>query len=161
MLVKEAAKLDAEQVLNTYWDGNFPVDVNGIAKKMGVEVFDSILASDISGYIVKRPGEPAEIHVATDHVPTRKRFTVAHELGHFVERTTRAGDDDFGYVEKRGGKRTLQEFYADEFAGHVLMPQKDVDKMGREGKKPFEMAKAFGVSLDAMMVRLRRLHADA
>ena len=87
----------------------------------------------------------------------RRRFTFAHELGHYIERTTLANDNDFAFKDGRSEKYDLHEFYADEFAGALLMPEDDFLKMQQEGKSLVDMAAKFGVSLSAVRKRRERL----
>lgn len=89
------------------------------------------------------------------------RFTLAHELGHYVERVDVSDDNDFSFVEKREpGQYDLHEFYADEFAGALLMPEQPFMTMLDEGKSLIEIAARFGVSLDAARKRRERLRTN-
>lgn len=157
MLVKEAAKLDAESTLSAYWNQGFPIDPEAIARQLDIDVFQKELPDGVSGMIIKHAGMPAEITVDRTEIPARRRFTVAHEIGHFIERTTRARDDDFGFIEKRGGTRNIHEIYADEFAGNLLMPEREVKRLLTSGYDLIRMAGHFGVSIPAMKVRLARI----
>lgn len=94
----------------------------------------------------------------------RKRFTCAHELGHYRERQM-AGDAEYGFedsfVDTREGIRRPDyfphEFFADEFAGAVLMPETMILKYKHEGMPVERMAEVFGVSVSAVRRRLAAL----
>lgn len=154
--MKEASQRDAQDTLRQYWPrGVFPVDPVAIAIAMGLRVYSAQLGTDISGMIVREVDSDAEIWVDVDDSPTRQRFTVAHELGHYVERGGQAGA--VNYVDRRGGPFTLRELYANEFAGNLLMPEEEVERMWKQTQSRVKLANYFGVSQDALGVRLRRL----
>lgn len=60
-----------------------PVDVVRIANEFGIEVCYDQLGQEVSGYIEKSNDNGYKIVVNSDHSRTRKRFTIAHELGHW------------------------------------------------------------------------------
>ena len=159
MLVKDQAALDAQEVLDAYWANGFPVDPVRIAEAMGMTVHAADLADNISGMLRVEVDEAPEIFTHIDDVPQRRAFTVAHELGHYYERTQR-GDRDFNFIDRRGGTYDVHEFYADEFAGNLLMPADEVRRALGQGMRLARLAQHFGVSLPAMKLRLRRLGLD-
>ena len=62
-----------------------PVPVVGIAKALGVQVRRQRAEPDLSGFLLRDAGGPrAIIGVNSQHHQNRRRFTVAHELGHFL-----------------------------------------------------------------------------
>jgi len=81
------AELWAGRLLSEYWDGKFPVDPNSIAVKMGMEVYFVPIPGGLAGAILKtRKEETPKIFVDNNASTSRKRFTIAHELGHCVEK---------------------------------------------------------------------------
>lgn len=160
MLVKEVAADEAKAVLQSHWNGSFPVDVDSIARSLGIRVSRASLPEGTSGMILKRPGLDAQIMVERSDAPLRQRFTTAHELGHFVERTVvqSTPDDDFGFVDRRNAKTSdLHEFFANEFAANLLMPRDEVQRCSNAQMSVIAMAARFGVSVIAMKFRLDRL----
>lgn len=153
-LVWQDARRSAKNVRDKYWDGRYPVKVSEISRKMGVMTYRATLPAGLSGMIIKEKGSEPRSYADADEPDVCRRFTFAHELGHYVERTTLADDDDFAFKDGRSEKYDLHEFYADEFAGALLMPEDDFVKMQQEGKSLIDMAARFGVSLSA--VRKRR-----
>lgn len=95
----------------------------------------------------------------------RRRFTLAHELGHLIERSTISGDQQFDFVDLRpdplftaqNSTYNLHEFYADEFAGSLLMPATKVEELRSEGWSVARMAAFFDVTPSAMSKRIERL----
>ena len=152
------AKTDAEGILRSVWGGHrIPVDPVRIARALGINVVDANLAGDVAGAIVKEAGKDAVILVNETDNPNRKRFTVAHELGHFVQKS----DDAFEYVDRRDTLSTMgvspEEMYANAFAANLLMPEEEVKRLHSEKASDLEMALRFGVSREAMRVRLSSL----
>src|SRR5690242_8059995 len=102
-----SAEEDARELLRTAWapasgegDIPLPVDPFAIAQALGIKAFSAPLDQGVSGMLVKRAGEDAEIYVHAADSPNRQRFTCAHELGHYVRRVA-AEDTEWEYVEHR------------------------------------------------------------
>jgi len=160
LLVKEAAQKCAESSLETHWGDGFPVDPVRVASGMGITVHFGGLPADTSGFIRKKPNRETEIFISEADSPLRQRFTCAHEIGHYVDRTVLqvVPDENFGFVDKRDGTvNDVHEFFANEFAGNLLMPAVEVRARFEQGWDTIRLAGHFGVSTAAMTVRLRRL----
>lgn len=138
-----------------------PVNVTGLAEALGVRVYESDnLPARISGKIVKDPqiggSEGYAIVVRSSDPYTRRRFTVAHEIAHFVLHRDRIGSlltDDEMY---RSGLGTLEEIEANRMAADILMPRR-VLKDYVDAPSPMsasELARRFQVSEQAMRIRL-------
>lgn len=149
----------AREVLSLYWDDRLPVDPGQIAKDMGVKLYARGGPDDpyaYSGYFRLVKGEPIIEYNATDILP-RRRFTVAHELGHFVlshEDAPRDKPESFGSLVS-----DVRERAANQFAAELLMPRewvRDIVLSGRMSSVQ-ELADAFAVSKVAMAYRLANL----
>jgi Zn-dependent peptidase ImmA (M78 family) len=158
---------DARQILKTVWsqDGDgapvpLPVDPFVIAQKLGIKAYATPLDEGISGMLVKRAGEDPEIYVHASDSPNRRRFTCAHELGHYYKRSA-TGDTAWEYVEHRdlltSAGNNVEEIYANKFAASLLMPREEVERLRDEGNGLPTLAYKFGVSEDAMYYRLVNL----
>lgn len=158
-LIKDAAREAADQVLSDHWTPNvFPVDPALIAINMGLKVFKAHLEEGTSGMILKRANMPAEIYFSATEAPQRQNFTCAHELGHYLERMNRPRpDEEFEFVDRRNGTVNAHEFYANEFAGNLLMPADDLRAEVVWGATDAELAKRYGVSQHAVKVRRMKL----
>ena len=89
------AELWASRLLDECWDGKFPVDPNSIAVKMGIEVYFAPIPGGLAGAILKTRKEKApKILVDNNASTSRKRFTIAHEIGHYVERLSDSESPD-------------------------------------------------------------------
>ncbi len=154
-----SAEREAERILATVWQGGFPVDPVLIAKNLGIDVKDATLRHNIAGAIVKESDKDAVILVNADDHPNRKRFTCAHELGHFVEHENLP--DSYEYIDLRGTLSATgtdpHERYANSFAAALLMPAAEVARLKAEDRTQTEMAFHFGVSQEAMHYRLKNL----
>ncbi len=95
------------------------------------------------------------IGVNKKHPRTRQRFTIAHELGHFMLGHGSGMCKDDGVIRGRD-----KEFHANHFAAELLMPLDRINDMIGYGLTKEIMAESFGVSMDAMTLRLKRLRLD-
>ncbi len=85
----------------------------------------------------------------------RRRFTIAHEIGHFVLHPGSIRHERGGLVNEALRSRERE---ADRFAAELLMPEHLVRQAVREqGVDPALLADRFQVSVKAMRVRLYRL----
>ena len=158
--IRLEARRDVDAVLDVHWDGSIPVDPFELATRLGPEVYTAQLGDDVYG-LITGPPHNAQIYLDVDQSPNRMRFSCAHELGHYVDRssTIDVNPGDFAKIDKRSdsGARTPPEVYANEFAAALLMPTKKVHEFHRQGMTNVEMANRFRVSLDALKWRLVNL----
>lgn len=156
-LVYEAARKQAQNYLDAYWDGLLPVKLAPITQALDASKVESDMLGSVSGLVIKDAGQPPRILLNSGESAQRRRFTWAHELGHVIERASVANDDEYSFSDARGKKYDLHEFYADEFAGALLMPLSELQRMQKCGRSIPEMANEFGVSVPAVQHRLKRL----
>jgi Zn-dependent peptidase ImmA (M78 family) len=146
-----------------------PVRIERIAKALGVELRSGDLG-DISGVLV-RSGETAVIGTNGTQSAQRQRFTIAHELGHYLlhEGVTNHVDRTYrvNYRSAESSQATnVEEIEANYFAASILMPKKMMDELRAEEAldddfKVHQLAKQFQVSRHAMSLRLVNLYEDA
>ncbi len=128
-----------------------------IAERWNASVEFARLREDLSGFIIKEPGQDPRIYINADHTTARQRFTLAHEIGHLIERESVAGDNNYSFVDYRSSEGyDLHEFFADEFAGELLMPAGLLIRTVRQHGE-YKAAVDFGVSVPAVKRRLARL----
>ena len=136
-----------------------PVNVVGIANAFGINVYHDELPEGISGKIIRdseHGGSSGFSIIVNESEPFhRKRFTIAHEIAHFLLHRNRIGDgltDDALY---RSGLSTVAEVRANKLAADILMPYALIEKAVKDGAKSVEeLAARFKVSQQAMKVRL-------
>jgi Zn-dependent peptidase ImmA (M78 family) len=135
-----------------------PVDVEGMARALGIVVHKVALDNDVSGKIECELRGPCRITVNADHSETRQRFTIAHEIAHFVLHRDLIGD---GIVDN-GLYRSLQpdriERQANRYAATLLMPRSLVQQAWQKGvQDEFALAEHFGVSPAVAKIRMVEL----
>ena len=159
MSYKREAAEAAERMLAERWDDTIPVDPVRIARGLGIEVLDARLRDNVSGALMKEPDQPPSIVLNWDDHRNRKRFTAAHELGHYVRRSEQV--DAYEYVDLRGPLASRgddpDEIFANAFAAALLMPEKHVRRLAGDGLNEIQMALRFDVSREAMRHRLTYL----
>ena len=125
-----------------------PVSVDAIAKALGLDVRYAPTSDDVSGALI-RNGNSAVIAVNSAQHENRQRFTIAHEIGHFIlhKRTQRHFDEDFriDYRNSVSSEATQRdEIEANRFAAALLMPEsflrQDLMKMKVDGKDIVKMS---------------------
>ncbi len=110
-----------------------PVNIEAIARGLGLSVVKNAkLAEGISGQIKRLPDGRFEVASSCSEHYYRQRFTLAHELGHYVLHRSLIGagvDDDTKYRSTSTGEfyntdiDHLHEKQANSFAANVLMPE--------------------------------------
>lgn len=141
------------------WDSVPPVDIVRIAYACGLKVYKVKDWKDkLSGMIKKDKEDGGEsgyaIYTNSKHSDTRRRFTVAHEIAHFVLHTNLIGDGLVDDALYRSGLSSLLETEANRFAADILMPMRLVREATEKETSIIELAKKFNVSDQAMAVRL-------
>lgn len=145
----------ALQALKAIDCDTYPVDVEKVANKMGLEVVEFPFHDNISGLLKKEEGV---IGVNRNQHPLRRRFTIAHELGHFLLGHGMESTQD-EIVDGHFAKSDLREREANMFASILLMPKDWVIKLvERDGLNIEKISTSFGVSKQAMTIRLLELN---
>lgn len=164
---REELEKQAEDLVREAGIKTIPVPVEAVAKHLGIEVDEADLGEECSGMLV-RHGDSAVIGVHADHHEHRQRFTIAHEIAHYILHSEEAYIDEHLHIDLRsnnpGSATKQEEDEANQFAGALLMPADQVRKAfaeqrvdpSRDDEIP-EMAKCFKVSAQAMMKRLQHL----
>jgi Zn-dependent peptidase ImmA (M78 family) len=157
--IKAEAEKDAARLLRAVWGDGIPVDPVSIAHELGVQVLEAELDPNTLGALVKEPGKEPTILLNQKDGQNRRRFTCAHELGHYVRRSEES--DKYARIDLRNSVSTTgedpDEIYANEFAACLLMPEDEVRTLFELGMDDLEMALHFKVSRQAMQFRLKNL----
>ena len=157
----------ARQILRSMGE-ELPVDIYAIARAYNIDVKEVALEDSVSGVLVIKNGR-AIIGVNETHLPSRQRFTIAHEVGHYLlHRDFSDVFVDASPVFFRDGRSSdgtvLQEVQANAFAAELLMPEIVLRRELRD--RPVDafddlalrqLAMRFGVSVQALTIRLTRL----
>lgn len=163
-------KIKYEEICHNFIN-SIPVDVIGLAEELGIEVYDTDLENDISGYISKDENG-IYICVNKSHPATRQQFTIAHEIGHFVlhQECLEAGNlaptfykSGNGIIMPRAEINIQSPTYnkmeteANKFAANLLMPEQEFIKKANESDDLVELARYFKVSVGAASIRANAL----
>ncbi len=141
---------------------SIPIDPIEIAEKLGIKVTEGNLPPEVSGVISREDAKSAPVILVNrkDH-ENRQRFTIAHEIGHYKKHTERDKDALLGFVDYRDQTSSRgtdsEEIWANKYAAALLMPANPVKCLWAEEKSTSEMSELFGVSKQAMIIRLAQL----
>jgi Zn-dependent peptidase ImmA (M78 family) len=147
-----------------------PVNLDSLAEYLSATIQPAPISDDdVSGMVFKHRGRYV-IGINSDHPETRKRFTIAHELGHIVLHQLDQVHVDKDFPVKLRNEVSSQavdphEIEANAFAAALLMPEallrNDVAQFSESnfGKEDMieELAAKYAVSTKAMSFRLMNL----
>lgn len=139
-----------------------PVKLNAIAEYFGIPVYLSTLKPKISGLIEPDESSPSKFRIRLNRheITERQRFTLAHEIAHFLLHRSLIGAGVVDDTMYRSGLSSRREVEANRLAADLCMPRELIDKHRREfmhlddDELVSEMAKRFRVSKPAMQIRL-------
>lgn len=143
-----------------------PVDVKKAAESLGIKVVEKSLEDDVSGMLIMDNGQ-GTIVVNEHHHPNRKRFTIAHELGHYRMHREPSGifvDSKAVFYRDKDSMGATKEVEANNFAAELLMPEEAIRKILKSvNYETFDenslkvLSDKFEVSDSAMTLRLYKL----
>ena len=135
-----------------------PLDVAALAQLLRIRMIFEPMSGDDSGNLkkTKKTGEWV-MTVNSLHHPNRQRFTIAHELGHFINDS--ANHDEFSdTVFFRNGDSNPMEAAANRFAAELLLPEHSFrDFVKNHSSKVEDIAEHFEVSSLAVRIRAKQL----
>ncbi len=149
---------------------SIPVEVVAMASFYGFSVYELEMDDKVSGMIIvgdqnlKDFDTDKVIVVNSNHAATRKRFTVAHELGHYILKNCPQNC----YAHRDSGEvYNPEEKDANSFASALLMPEEDIRRFANSffdntfGDVDLmiipKVARRYNVSESAAEVRLKKL----
>lgn len=152
---------NAEEILELAKKQNIcltPLDVEKLADKLGIRVIRVPMDSDISGNLkYDLENEQWIMCVNALHHDTRQRFTIAHEIGHYILHRK----DKIEFTDKvffRDGAIDVYEHEANRFASNILMPEADFIHYVRYVSDNInDIAAYFGVSPLAVEYRAKQV----
>lgn len=167
MAMNELAKIAPEErlIVDRHLS-SYPVKLGQLAKDLGVEIKVSGIGTGISGQI-RREDEKYVIRVNRNEARERQRFTIAHELAHYLLHRGIIDSSPAGITDTvlyRSGAPERIEYEANRLAAMIVMPMPLVE---RELKEKFGgvvteatidgLASLFEVSKAAMEIKLSNL----
>lgn len=148
------------------------LDLDAVCEKLGITLYQAKFEDpNMSGALSKDNGTWS-IVVNEEHAPKRRRFTIAHELGHYfaIQNGSISAQE---YIEENNN--VIRDYYvlnrnedvdeenyqverqANMIAAEILMPEEMVTALINENSNIPELADKFGVSESAMSYRLTGL----
>lgn len=145
-----------------------PVNLNRVVECLGLSLNEKPLENEYSGFLAVKE---KTIVVNLRHPPVRRRFTIAHEIGHY--QLHRRNEDIPVFIDRAvyhrkesvAGVDYLMEMQANAYAAGLLMPEALLDEYLEDHpaldlEKPADiktLAEEFEVSRPAMEFRLINL----
>lgn len=158
---------EAELLAHKAWESlglRPPADLLVVAARLGVRVEERPFVDEIDGVYLRLPGASPVIAINNAYTKplARRRFTLAHEIGHHLLGRRLASNQRQFFFDTAKTRRTLLERACDRFAALLLMPESLVRQYHAElvfnpSKRVSVMSERFGVSGWAMRRRLREL----
>lgn len=119
----------AEKELIEQFTSQIPVPVGQIGHAFGIRIRSVTLPADISGLIKLCDDDVYEIEVNNTDSPVRQRFTVAHEVAHYLLHRDLIGHDGIeDTILYRSRLSNRQEAEANRLAAAILLPWEQVRK---------------------------------
>ena len=147
----------------------YPVKLNQVVNHLKLSLNEKPLEDEYSGFLAVKE---KTIVVNSRHAPVRRRFTIAHEVGHYQLHRRRAGETPV-FIDRRVYNRKnnvdgidhLMELEANAYAAGLLMPEVLLDEflekhlyLDLEKSTDIKaLAEEFEVSRPAMEYRLKNL----
>lgn len=164
MKIKEEIQQKIDDLTTTDMFSDGALDLKKVADKIGInQIYKAEFESDEVSGILKKEGDNWNIYVNSSDSTRRRRFTTAHEIGHFLSiqfdslsKDAIDGENeisDFAYLQRTGEINPI-ESEANAIAAKLLMPEQEIRGLLKDGKNVEEMADRFQVSEIAMSVRL-------
>jgi Zn-dependent peptidase ImmA (M78 family) len=155
--LSEAERAIVEKYLN-----EVPVRVGALAEELGIRVLKSPLDPRVSGLIQPSDEAPSgfEIKLNKYESPERQRFTLAHEIAHYLLHRAHIGHGVVDNTLYRSNLTSIKEVEANRLAADLIMPKaqvvQEVDRAGQPLDEQLveELSGVFRVSKPAMRVRL-------
>ena len=159
----EKAKLKSNEILKTFSISSAPIPVESIAESLGIKI-SYAPSNEYSGILIRKTDGVILMGINNSESIQRMRFTIAHELGHFLMDRQKV-TVDYRNKNYESSAKPAKEKQADFFAANLLMPESFVksdfesvtsDNVFLENDLE-KMANNYQVSKEAMKYRLINL----
>lgn len=156
---KKRLEVGTQKILTKFGIRQAPIPIEEIAASFKIKI--SYASSDDYSGILIRKENSALMGINSNEPETRRRFSIAHELGHYILGRKPVSIDyrSSNYIEK-----PEEEKFADQFAANMLMPRRiltmdfeQIQKGNFSQENLIELAKKYKVSTEAMKFRLANI----
>lgn len=154
MLTSEQIRNIARGIVKNFNLNEPPVDLYYVAEKLNCIIhYVKDFPKTVDGMVLPLASGQHLVLINQYIKSVRKRFTLAHELGHVYLRHYLK----YGLYKSRDQQKDIIERQADIFATELLMPKHWIRQYYPKIKNIEEMAQLFWVSKEAMTIRLKEL----
>jgi Zn-dependent peptidase ImmA (M78 family) len=152
----------AQKIIDETKISSPPVDVHKILAHIGINLLPYPFPETISAILLKE-SNMLVVGVNNTHHPNRQRFSIAHEIGHyllghykdiFVDMAA-ISEGQFDASDTEHNK--VQEQEANHFAGELLMPTSMLRNDFIKLRNVEAIAKLYKVSKDALWIKLLKV----
>lgn len=143
-------------IIKKYQD-QCPVDIISMARELDLELYNINTSENISGAILKDNNRYI-IYVKSSDSNNRKRFTIAHEISHFLLHKDIIDKNSItDNAMYRSNLSNTYERQANKLASEILIPIKKLRELlfKRYIRNINELANIFEVSKESMEIRLK------
>jgi Zn-dependent peptidase ImmA (M78 family) len=166
MISRQIIEKEANLLLEKFDLKVIPIDIEKLAEKLGLNIYKELLPEDISGILDLRT--LPIIMVNKEHHIHRQRFSIAHEIGHYVlHKPKRIHVDKQTFYRNYKSSEGLDEIEIDanRFAAAILMPtelvnfqlNQYVDFIDSNEDVVLKLSKLFEVSATSISFRFLNL----
>ena len=164
MTSRELGRVEQSQraIIDRYLS-EYPVKLGHLARELGLAIKVASMGTGVSGQIMKE-GDHYVIRVNRNEARERQRFTIGHEIAHFLLHKPIIDSSPDGITDNvlyRSGAPERIEYEANRLAAALVMPMGLIEKKLREEFDSVvteatieSLASAFEVSKAAMEIRL-------
>ena len=135
----------------------YPVKLAALAKELGIAGIESADLSDNVSGLIRKENDRYFVLVNSKHHINRQRFTVAHEIAHFILHKDDIGDGVADNTLYRSRLSDKIEAEANKLAAEILMPASLIRKIIEEAGDNLvvgDIAGKLEVSKSAASIRL-------
>jgi Zn-dependent peptidase ImmA (M78 family)/transcriptional regulator with XRE-family HTH domain len=146
-----------------------PIPVQNIAEAVGISEINPITAADFEGLLITDSAKTkGTIVYNAESSLERRRFTIAHEIGHFLlpfhDSRAQCAKNDLGIIRSVDARRA-REAEANRFAAALLLPQQpfraDIRRLGKpDTRHILKLADKYNTSKEATARRYAELSDD-
>lgn len=142
------------------YTSQIPVKVGALGNALGLEIVLATLPLNISGLIQPSPNGGFTVKVNRFESKERQRFTIAHEISHYLLHKEKINSGVIDSVLYRSRLSSRTEAEANKLAAEIVMPTSAIFEAisGDDGAisetRVNELAERFGVSKQAMAIRV-------
>lgn len=151
--------------------GKIPVPIVAIARELGLNIYGSYDFKNVESGSIRKEKDGYNIYINPEDPPARRRFTVAHEIGHYLlhKNLLESGDElvetikqpitqlNRSKYKKSDLEEQQREIEANSFAAALLMPEKTFKDVWQTSTAIEDLAEAFKVSPSAATLRAKEL----